>query len=583
MPDAWPAPGSPPANAALDAAWPAPGDAQVDDGDAVPGSPVANDDGNGDGDGAGDGNAAAPAAANDDNADARAGAARAEGNRHRHPFADLGDEGVIKPVRAGGKGSKLVLPCMLNAYAHRPAILQHLSLFEFFRGFTLVERVKLGGEAARNAVYELSGACPDGLYETHVIRTRSKFYAPKLYPPPPPFPVNHEPDDPSWRRKAHAFAVYALMLHKPWNVQTGLPDALNWAEFVRFTAECYDGGPIIGTLIGRTRYEWIKIISGGVAPSDALKTLCMTWRSVAAKRWDDTTPDPEAMLHRGLSGKPRRAADDDPARRAEDDASRQRAEEFLDKLRATQHESPADAARSAALSSFCAIATGNFRKVTSAAINALPPPPVGPAARGSVLEVPIARIDRKLTRLKNGGDKLPLPSEDKQDERDRADDIKARAQPGGVPAGPAGPEKIDYIKSLHPLQRPLFEMMRACIDEKLAYEEAARAGRPIARPVQRLVFVHAGPGAVRTRTAGDMHAPVRANSCCCILRARRAGQEFRDPRRKPVRGDARAARAHRSPDGCRRESDRRCARRACHCVPRANAPPTQTRHQRYAV
>ena len=138
-----------------------------------------------------------------------------------------------------------------------------------------------------NPTYPLRAVKDSDLHETHVIRLRSKFSLQKLYPSPPKHPpapatskgTGSSPGAP-WLRKAHEFARYVLVLHRPldWDDddEPAHPEGLNWVNLCRYLERLRRPD---ATLIDRTRLLWIEILAAGISPHAQDKRAVMSFRN----------------------------------------------------------------------------------------------------------------------------------------------------------------------------------------------------------------------------------------------------------------------------------------------------------------
>ena len=214
-----------------------------------------------------------------------------------------GGEGVVKPHVVNGVN---VLVDMAEAYAHRnKEKLAGYTGYEFKCKCSVVPRV--GKDPTKATTRHSNMMCdlqPSSRYfETHVIVLHSKTMIPKLYPPPPVLPS--EPRSAvrsaAWRAKWHAIAQWALVLHRPWNVDTHVPGPLNFRALVAYCKACKAGTFVaegddlpVGKFVGHGRFHWMVSLVTPIAPSVADRATVMDRRASNRDMW---TAHPEAPNH----------------------------------------------------------------------------------------------------------------------------------------------------------------------------------------------------------------------------------------------------------------------------------------------
>nr|MDW7664465.1 AAA family ATPase [Nitrosomonadaceae bacterium] len=97
----------------------------------------------------------------------------------------------------------------------------------------------------KNALYPFPEE--HALFATHIQRLNSLHPLliaagprPPIWPGPMPIPTPL-----SWKKRAHAFASYYLVLMRPWNIDTESPGRLSWREFSDFMIRLNDSKAII--------------------------------------------------------------------------------------------------------------------------------------------------------------------------------------------------------------------------------------------------------------------------------------------------------------------------------------------------
>ena len=159
-----------------------------------------------------------------------------------------------------------------------------------------------------NATFEIDPSCL--LSNTFVIKTRSKHCIPKLFPKPPNFamkkwnPVQNDDMSSKLHQKAHQFDVYALILHRPWNVNTHAPDALNWTAFLQYFSSLCTSQSVMSIV----QREWIMVLAEGFNPDIEIKIKTMKYRYRKATIWKDPDVfDKEPMFNRAISSKSKKS------------------------------------------------------------------------------------------------------------------------------------------------------------------------------------------------------------------------------------------------------------------------------------
>ena len=148
------------------------------------------------------------------------------------------------------------------AYRYRGDALKHFTLFEFCGCVAL----KLGaadtaavapwrGRRA-NASYPLDARHPQA--STHCLVLKAKLDVPMLAgggAPPHPGPRRM---DPAWRRRAEVFAAYTIVLHAPWELESGVPPmALTFSSLLRYVRRLSTSG----SYVDRARLFWMRCLS----------------------------------------------------------------------------------------------------------------------------------------------------------------------------------------------------------------------------------------------------------------------------------------------------------------------------------
>ena len=142
----------------------------------------------------------------------------------------------------------------------------------------------------RNASFEFSDDHP--LKSTHHQVLRSKQRIPILAGPAPPQHPGPKQDTPQWREAARKFAEYIVVLHCPWDLETGIPTVeLNYESLIKWIEELDNSGffPDQATLF------WIENLAMGSSVTAAAVKLMSTWRARKTIPW--TTND--RLLHTG--------------------------------------------------------------------------------------------------------------------------------------------------------------------------------------------------------------------------------------------------------------------------------------------
>jgi hypothetical protein len=99
--------------------------------------------------------------------------------------------------------------------------------------------------------------------------------------------------------RAHAVAEAALVLHRPWNVDTHSPGRLSWRAFVEYSKQCRAGTYVavgteirVGKLVGRGRYHWMTSLVTPIAPSKTDRAIVMQRRASNRELWNANPPVP---------------------------------------------------------------------------------------------------------------------------------------------------------------------------------------------------------------------------------------------------------------------------------------------------
>lgn len=120
----------------------------------------------------------------------------------------------------------------------------------------------------------------------------------------------------AWRAKAHAAAQWALLLHRPWDVDSHAPGRLSWRALEEYSAACRDGTYVapgddrrVGKFVGRGRYHWMTSLVTPIAPSVADRAVVMDRRASNRDLWATrpAAPNHDALFDRGLRPERRRA------------------------------------------------------------------------------------------------------------------------------------------------------------------------------------------------------------------------------------------------------------------------------------
>lgn len=230
-----------------------------------------------------------------------------------------GGEGVVKPHVVNGVN---VLVDLAEAYAHRnKERLVGYSSYEFKCKCSVVLRV--GKDPTKATTRHNNMTCelqPSSRYfDTHCIVMHSKTMIPKLYPPPPVMPSETRAGgrNAAWRARWHAIAQWALVLHRPWNIDTHAPGPLNYRALVAFCKSCKAGTFVaqaggddltVGKFVGRGRYHWMVSLVTPIAPSVADRATVMDRRASHRDVWKahPEAPNHDAIFDRGLRPRRRR-------------------------------------------------------------------------------------------------------------------------------------------------------------------------------------------------------------------------------------------------------------------------------------
>ena len=196
---------------------------------------------------------------------------------------------------------QIVIAGLLEAYIYRDSVLANYSLYEFCGVMQVVlkkESPTTCGEDhtpsshsrpcnSRFPIHPNAGL----LAVTHEIQIRSKFY-----PPPPNYPVGvADLNSPEWTSVTHKFAQYALVVFRPWNVETREPGPLHWVALNDFLHQCLISPT--HRVISIVRREWIFNISQPLSIKSNEKRIIEMHRFRNVRKWGSNNPDPEALMN----------------------------------------------------------------------------------------------------------------------------------------------------------------------------------------------------------------------------------------------------------------------------------------------
>ena len=120
------------------------------------------------------------------------------------------------------------------------------------------------------------------LKESHALALLRKYSVAQMirkvpaYPGPRPDPITE-----AWKTRARAFALFAIVVFKPWEGPHGLPDSTTWKSFCDWQVELLHSN----TVINRTRAAFIINCSHNLKFSSSISKLLKRFRGSAATRW----------------------------------------------------------------------------------------------------------------------------------------------------------------------------------------------------------------------------------------------------------------------------------------------------------
>lgn len=435
--------------------------------------------------------------------------AQTETQRQVRAQAADGGEGSVGVVRVNG----VVIPVsFVEAYAYRPLIFCDYSLYEFFCVCELVRRLVDDETAPAKQQRRVASSRTDlhsdcSISATHCVRLRSKQLVPKLHPSPPrmPQPNSRAQKPRAWATQAHAFAVYALVLWRPWNIATHRPDTLNWKAFCDFVDQCrngtfvtpgraHDGSNHIGRFLGGVRLQWMLTSAQFLTAPGPLRSAVMTRRARDADPWSDMAKArDEALLNRGVRKPGTGPAEDREALTPEE---LQRAMASLAMLQRQQlgvsdHDASAHAKKLAsathlsdALTHACSLPVTDAEQPDAVVTEPRRARPVSLDKTGhgvTNVRATEEHILQKLAALK-GGDPTSEPGSELRPVMKLHGPLEA-FQPSDTLAAAVG--------KLNAEQRPIYDRCAAAAAAFSAWVFHGAEGDP---PPPLLLFIHGGPG-----------------------------------------------------------------------------------------
>ena len=164
------------------------------------------------------------------------------------------------------------------------------------------KQTAIGKGRPTNGIFRLATTHP--LYETHVLRLRSKIAIPVPVNTPPRYP----PCKPivlttKWKTQARSFARYYLALFRPWKLSPtygSLPGSMTWRNLCDFLLQLEEGENHLGpSTIDTARLGFIHNMSHGLKMSTANNKAAAAYRFRKATNW--LIPDCTAPLRNKTS------------------------------------------------------------------------------------------------------------------------------------------------------------------------------------------------------------------------------------------------------------------------------------------
>jgi len=437
-------------------------------------------------------------------------------------WADMGQDAAeggagSSSVFSTGRGQAVPVPQHLH-YAHRGVGLEVLSLYEYSALVSVVEKKKKKGSekppqpegkrtAGRpaNQTYEFSVGHP--LRDTHVQQLRSKQCTPILagkrppsYPGPMPEVLNR-----AWERAAAAYARYVLLLFKPWNVHTGMPEDLSWAALCKFMTELERPD---ACFVSKSTVRWIENVTYGLK-TDAKRV----WASCAYRTRC------AGLLHRGRQGGRGDGAGEEDA-----DAVRERdvLRREINDLRDQASMRPSGREATAAL-------TKGYVNNTLASLDSL----CGNAGHGAVsgdgaCEADTARADGRGPRRMHSGHASAVVVRDRAEPTVQA--VWADLRLGEEDTGGDGSRTTgsghggdDTDEAGSRVRVALTAEQSGALEEVLVYVRALQAWRLDQsvgeRPVAPLTLIHGGPGVGKTTFINELYHQLKENGSGVVCAA----------------------------------------------------------------